>query len=60
MDRPRVARDISLALLLKAAALAALYGLFFAPAHRPPIDAERLATHLIAPAPTTHDAGGPR
>jgi hypothetical protein len=55
-----VARDISLALLLKAAALAALYGLFFAPAHRPAIDAERLATHLIAPAPTTDDPGGPR
>ncbi len=58
MDRPRVARDISLALLLKAAALAALYGLFFGPAHRPAIDAGRLAAHLIAPAPPAHDSGG--
>ena len=60
MERPRVARDISLALLLKAAALAALYGLFFGPAQRPVIDAGRLAAHLVAPAPSAPDAEGPR
>jgi hypothetical protein len=59
MDRPRVARDISLALLLKVAALAVLYGLFFGPAHRPVIDDGRLAAHLIAPAPS-RDAGEQR
>ena len=60
MDRPRVARDVSLALLLKAAALAALYWLFFGPAHQPVIDAGRVAAHLIASAPPAHDAGGER
>jgi hypothetical protein len=57
MGRPNVAREISLALLLKAAALAALYWLFFGPAHQPVIDAGRLAAHLVAPAPSTHDQG---
>jgi hypothetical protein len=60
MERPGVARDISLALLLKAAALAALYGLFFAPAHQPAVDAGRLAAHLLAPASPAHDPRGQR
>jgi hypothetical protein len=60
MARPRVARDISLALLLKAAALAVLYWLFFGPAHQPAIDAARLAAHLVPPAPLTDEARGPR
>ena len=58
MGRPRVTRDISLALLLKAAALAALYWLFFGPANQPVIDAARLAAHLVAPAPSGNDQGG--
>ena len=57
MGRPRVVREISLALLLKAAALAALYWLFFGPAHRPVIDDNRLAAHLVAP-PSSHADGG--
>jgi hypothetical protein len=50
-------REISLALLLKAAALSALYWLFFGPAHRPVIDDNRLAAHLVAPQPSRADGG---
>jgi hypothetical protein len=57
MGRPRVVQEVSLALLLKVAALGALYWLFFGPAHRPVIDNNRLATHLVAPQPSRDEAG---
>ena len=60
MGRPRVVREVSLALLLKAAALIALYWFFFAPAQRPVLDDARVAVHFMAPAPPTDATGGPR
>jgi hypothetical protein len=46
----RYRREIALALAVKAAALIALYLLFFAPAHQLPASGEATASHLLAPA----------
>jgi hypothetical protein len=58
MRRPPLGREVSLALLLKLAALAALYWFFFGPSHRPVIDTAQLAAHLIGPMPSNDTVGG--
>ena len=40
-------REIVAVLCLKAAGLALLYGLFFAPAHRPAVFEQAVARHLL-------------
>ena len=46
----RYRREIMVVLCLKAAALALLYGLFFASGDRPAVTAGMVARHLLAPA----------
>ncbi len=46
--RTRLRFEIALTLLVKLAALTALYLLFFAPAHRPAVSAAAVAHHLYA------------
>ncbi|MDE2228054.1 MAG: phosphoglycerate mutase [Alphaproteobacteria bacterium] len=46
--RMRLRFEIALTLVVKAAALTALYLLFFAPAHRPEVSAAAVAQHLYA------------
>jgi hypothetical protein len=53
--RTALRRELTLWLILKAAALAVLWGLFFSPAHRPPVTAvttsHRFALQSPAPSP---------
>ena len=44
--RPALQRDLALLLLLKGAALALLWWLFFSPTHRLPVDALTTGRHL--------------
>ena len=48
-QKPRTARELALALALKACLLTALYLLFFGPAHRPPTSPAATAAALIGP-----------
>ncbi len=57
-NRP-VRRDISLVLLFKAAALAALWWLFFSDAHRPNADAAAMNRHLALAQPAAPSASRP-
>ncbi|MDE2304139.1 MAG: hypothetical protein KGL34_01150 [Gammaproteobacteria bacterium] len=47
--RPAAARDVLLALALKAGLLSVLYLMFFGPAHRPPADSAAVAAALTGP-----------
>jgi uncharacterized membrane protein len=55
--RYELRRAVAVTLALKLAALALLWALFFAPAHRTRVDAEAASQHLRQP-PVAHAAGG--
>ncbi len=48
MTAPRLQRDITAVLVLKVVLLIALYLTFFGGDHRPAIDAQRTAQHLLS------------
>ena len=55
MNRP-LTRELAALLLIKAAALALLFVVFFGPAHRPKIDADATARALLSEQPASPKA----
>jgi hypothetical protein len=47
----RLSREITVLILIKAAALTLLFFLFFSPSHRPHIDADRMEQQILSEQP---------